>query len=164
CILSGPRSEGPLKRGAPMKMTMTRVVGTLVALTISIPAGAYSQERVGVATTVVGPVTITHVAASPAPLKFKDDVLLNDRVTTGDNGFARMLLAGKAIVTARERSIITITEVPGVSPIDLVSGRISVAVDKSRVRPGEVVEITPPNTITGTRRTVVVAAVTGRPP
>jgi len=144
-----------------MKMTMTRVVGTLVALTISIPAGAYSQERVGVATTVVGPVTITHVAASPAPLKFKDDVLLNDRVTTGDNGFARMLLGGKAIVTARERSIITITEVPGVSTIDLVSGRISVAVDKSRVRPGEVVEIKTPNAISGIRGTIVVAEVNG---
>jgi hypothetical protein len=144
-----------------MKTTMTWVVGTLVALTISIPAVAHSQERVGVATTVVGPVTITHVAASPAPLKFKDDVLLNDRVTTGDNGFARMLLGGKAIVTARERSIITITEAPGVSTIDLVSGRISVAVDKSRVRPGEVVEIKTPNAISGIRGTIVVAEVNG---
>jgi hypothetical protein len=144
-----------------MKTTMTWVVGTLVALTISIPAVAHSQERVGVATTVVGPVTITHVATSPAPLKFKDDVLLNDRVTTGDNGFARMLLGGKAIVTARERSIITITETPGVSTIDLVSGRISVAVDKSRVRPGEVVEIKTPNAVSGIRGTIVVAEVSG---
>jgi hypothetical protein len=144
-----------------MKTTMTWVVGTLVALTISIPAVAHSQERVGVATTVVGPVTITHVAASPAPLKFKDDVLLNDRVTTGDNGFARMLLGGKAIVTARERSVITITEVPGVTTIDLVSGRISVAVDKARVRPGEVVEIKTPNAISGIRGTIVVAEVNG---
>ena len=144
-----------------MKTTMTCVIGTLVALTVSIPAVAYSQERVGVATTVVGPVTITHVAASPAPLKFKDDVLLNDRVTTGDNGFARMLLGGKAIVTARERSIVTITEVPGVSTIDLVSGRISVAVDKSRVRPGEIVEIKTPNAVSGIRGTIVVAEVSG---
>ena len=144
-----------------MKTTMNWVVGTLVALTISIQAVAHAQERVGIATTVVGPVTITHVAAAPAPLKFKDDVLLNDRVTTGDTGFARMLLGGKAIVTARERSIITITEVPGVSTIDLVSGRISVAVDKSRVRPGEVVEIKTPNAISGIRGTIVVAEVIG---
>ena len=144
-----------------MRTTMTRVLGMLLASTISIPAVAYAQERVGVATTVMGPVTITHVATAPAPLKFKDDVLLNDRVTTGDKGFARMLLGGKAIVTARERSVITITEVPGVSTIDLVSGRISVAVDKSRMRPGEVVEIKTPNAISGIRGTTVVAEVVG---
>ena len=139
--------------------TMTRVLGTLLALTISIPAAAWSQERVGVATTVVGPVTITHVATSPAPLKFKDDVLLNDRVTTGEKAFARVLLGGKAIVTARERSTITITEAPGVSTIDLTSGRIAVAVDKSRMRPGDVVEIKTPNAISGVRGTIVVAEV-----
>ena len=144
-----------------MKTTMTRVLGMLLALTIAIPAVASAQERVGVATTVVGPVTITHEATSPAPLKFKDDVLLNDRVTTGDKGFARMLLGGKAIVTARERSVITITEVPGVSTIDLVSGRISVAVVKSRMRPGEVVEIKTPNAVSGIRGTIVVAEVVG---
>ena len=69
-----------------MKTTMTRVLGMLLALTIAIPAVASAQERVGVATTVVGPVTITHEATSPAPLKFKDDVLLNDRVTTVTRG------------------------------------------------------------------------------
>jgi hypothetical protein len=153
-------SNASIKRGAAMKSTMARVLGML-ALTISIPAVAGAQERVGVATTVVGPVTVTHVATSPAPLKFKDDVLLNDRVTTGENAFARMLLGGKAIVTARERSIVTITEVPGVSTIDLVSGRISVAVDKSRMRPGEVVEIKTPNTVSGIRGTIVVAEATG---
>src|SRR5256886_4737514 len=154
-------SNASIKRGAPMKTTMTRVLGMLLALTIAIPAVASAQERVGVATTVVGPVTITHEATSPAPLKFKDDVLLNDRVTTGDKGFARMLLGGKAIVTGRERSVITIIEVPGVSTIDLVSGRISVAVDKSRMRPGEVVEIKTPNAVSGIRGTIVVAEVVG---
>jgi len=48
-----------------------------------------------------------------------------------------------------------------VSTIDLVSGRISVAVDKSRVRPGEVVEIKTPNAVSGIRGTIVVAEVSG---
>jgi hypothetical protein len=144
-----------------MRTTMIRLLSVL-ALAISLPTAAAAQERVGVATTVVGPVTVTHVATSPAPLKFKDDVLLNDRVATGDNAFARMLLGGKAIVTARERSIVTITEAPGVSTIDLASGRISVAVDKSRMRPGEVVEIKTPNAVSGIRGTIVVAEVAGR--
>ena len=137
--------------------TTTRLLGVLITVAITIPATA--QERVGVATTVVGPVTVARVAASPTPLKFKDDVFINDRVTTGEQGFARMLLGGKAIVTARERSVITITEVPGVSTIEVVSGRISVAVDKSRMRPGEVVEIKTPNAVSGIRGTIVVAEV-----
>jgi hypothetical protein len=137
--------------------TTTGLLGVLITLTIAMPAVA--QERVGVATTVVGPVTVARVPSPPTPLKFKDDVFLNDRVTTGEQGFARMLLGGKAIVTARERSVITITEVPGVSTIDVVSGRVSVAVDKSRMRPGEVVEIKTPNAVSGIRGTIVVAEV-----
>ena len=143
-----------------MKTTTTRVLGVL-ALAISMPALAGAQARVGVATTVVGPVTVTRTATSPAPLKFRDDVMLNDRVATGDQAFARMLLGGKAIVTAREHSVVTITEAPGVSTIDLASGRISVAVEKSRMRPGEVVEIKTPNAVSGIRGTIVVAEVSG---
>ena len=143
-----------------MKTTTTRVLGVL-ALAISMPALAGAQARVGVATTVVGPVTVTRAATSPAPLKFRDDVMLNDRVATGDQAFARMLLGGKAIVTAREHSIVTITETPGVSTIDLVSGRISVAVDKARMRRGDVVEIKTPNAVSGIRGTIVVAEVAG---
>lgn len=143
-------------------MTGTKV-GVLggVVLAIVMPAFACAQARVGVATTVVGPVSVTHAAASPAPLKFKDDVFLNDRVATGDQGFARMLLGGKAIITARERSVVTITEAPGVSTIDVVSGRISVAVDRARMSPGELVEIKTPNAVSGIRGTIVVAEVVG---
>ncbi|HEV8584437.1 MAG TPA: FecR domain-containing protein [Methylomirabilota bacterium] len=141
-----------------MKTTMT---GMLLALTLTIPAVAASQERVGVATTVVGPVTIARVATPPAPLKFKDDVFLNDRVVTGEKGFARMLLGGKAIVTAREHSVITINEMPGVSTVDLISGRIAVAVDKARMKPGEIVEIRTPNAVAGIRGTIVVAEALG---
>jgi hypothetical protein len=140
---------------------MSRAVGTMLGLTLLIPAAAVAQERVGVATTVVGAVTVTHVASAPAPLKFKDDVLLNDRITTGDKGFARMLLGGKAVVTAREHSVITINEVPGVATVDLASGRVSIAVDKSKMRPGDVVEIRTPNAVAGIRGTVVVAEATG---
>jgi FecR protein len=138
---------------------MTGLLSLLSALAIAMPAAA--QERVGVATTVVGAVTVTRVAAPPTPLKFKDDVFLNDRVATGEQAFARMLLGGKAIVTARERSVVTITEVPGLSTIDVVSGRVSVAVDKSRMRPGEIVEIKTPNAVSGIRGTIVVAEVSG---
>lgn len=142
-------------------MTTTKVRVFSIVLALTIPAFAGGQERVGVATTVVGAVTVTHTAASPTALKFRDDVFLNDRVATGDRAFARMLLGGKAVVTAREHTVLTITEVPGVSTIDLLIGRISVAVDKARMNPGEVVEIKTPNAVSGIRGTIVVAEVTG---
>jgi len=62
-------------------------------------------------------------------------------------------------VTARERSVLTITEVPGTSTIELGAGRISVAVSKGLMKPGEVVEIRTPNAVTAIRGTVVVAEV-----
>src|SRR5687768_1176114 len=136
---------------------VTRTLGPLsLALSVAITAPAWSQERVGVVTTVIGPVTVTRASLPGAPLKFKDDILLRDRVTTGDNAITRILLGGRVVVTARERSTLTITEVPGLSTIDLTTGRIAVAVDKTRMKPGERVEILTPNAIAGVRGTVLI--------
>jgi hypothetical protein len=71
----------------------------------------------------------------------------------------RVLLGGKATVTARERSVLTITEVPGVATVHLDEGRISVAVSKGLMKPGESIEIKTPNAVTAIRGTVVVAEV-----
>ena len=71
----------------------------------------------------------------------------------------RVLLGGKATVTARERSVLTITEVPGVATVHLDEGRVSVAVSKGLMKPGESIEIKTPNAITAIRGTVVVAEV-----
>src|SRR4051812_3404895 len=102
-----------------MRMS-TGTLGSLsVALSVVMAAPAWSQERVGVVTTVIGPVTVARAAAPAEPLKFKDDVFLRDRVTTGDAAMTRILMGGKVVVTARERSTLTITEVPGLSTIDL---------------------------------------------
>ena len=130
-----------------------------VSLSMALPAS--SQERVGIVTAVIGPVTVARISTPPAPLGFKDPVYLRDRVATGDNAITRILLGGKVIVTARERSTLTITEVPGVSTIDLTSGRIAVAVDKTRMKPGERVDVRTPNAIAGVRGTVLIVEVDG---
>jgi FecR protein len=93
------------------------------------------------------------------PLQFKDDVYVRDRITTGDRSLVRVLLGGKAIVTARERSVLTITEIPGVSTVHLEEGRISVAVSKGLMKASEVIEIKTPNAVSAIRGTVVVAEV-----
>jgi len=64
-------------------------------------------------------------------------------------------------VTAREHSVLTINEVPGTSTVDLSSGRISVVVDKAKMKAGEVVEIRTPNAVAGIRGTIVVAETNG---
>jgi FecR-like protein len=126
-----------------------------------LPATAFAQAtKAGVVTTLEGNVTAARaVAAQPVVLKFKDDVFLQDRVVTGEQSFARLLLGGKAVVSIRERSAVTITEVPGRSTIDIESGKIALSVAGDRMQPGEVINIKTPNAVAGVRGTVVVAQV-----
>src|SRR5262250_944527 len=96
--------------------------GSLVA---TLPSLASAQStKAGVVTTLEGNVTVTRISLAPQPLKFRDDVFVNDKVVTGDQSLARMLLGGKAVVTVRERSSLTITETPGKATIDLEAGKI----------------------------------------
>jgi hypothetical protein len=135
----------------------TGTLGSLsLALSVVVAVPAWALERVGIVTTVIGPVTVSRASLPVEPLKFKDEIFLRDRVTTGDNAMTRILMGGKVVVTARERSTLTITEVPGLSTIDLTSGRIAVAVDKTRMKPGERVDVRTPNAIAGVRGTVLI--------
>src|SRR6266850_5897232 len=130
-----------------------------------LPATAFAQAtKAGVVTTLEGNVTAARaVAPQPVVLKFKDDVFLQDRVVTGEQSFARLLLGGKAVVSIRERSAVTITEVPGRSTIDIESGKIALSVARDRMQPGEVINIKTPNAVAGVRGTVVVAQVAYSP-
>lgn len=133
----------------------------LVALVHLAPSTALAQAaRAGVVTTLEGTVTVTTASLPPPrPLKFRDDVFVNDRVVTGDRSIARMLLGGKAVVTVRERSSLTITEIPGKSTIALDSGKIAIAVAREKVRPGEEIEVRTPNAVAGVRGTAFIAEV-----
>jgi len=116
-----------------------RPAAAILAVATFWPTLVFGQApKAGVVTTLEGNVTVTRVALpQPQPLKFKDDVFVNDKVTTGDKAIARMLLGGKAVVTVRERSSLTITEVPGKSTIDLDAGKIALAIAKDKMKPGE---------------------------
>src|SRR6059036_329756 len=139
----------------------SRLSLVLVALTLISPASAFAQlTKAGVVTTLQGTATVTRAALTqPLPLKFRDDVFVQDRVSTGDDSVARILLGGRAIVTVRERSSLTITEVPHVSTIDVGVGRAAIAVAKERMKPGETIEIRTPNAVAGIRGTIVVVEV-----
>ena len=127
------------------------------------PAWAESVRPAGVVTALSGTATVTRASVgAPRALKFRDEVMLQDRIVTGDQSLARILLGGKAVITVRERSVVTITDSPRVSTVDVESGKIALAVAKERMRPGESIELRTPNAVAGIRGTVVIAEVTGR--
>ena len=140
---------------------IARALAALLCAVLASPSLAFAQApKAGVVTTLEGNVTARRVALpGPVPLKFKDDVFLQDTVTTGEKSLARMLLGGKAVVTVRERSVLTITEVPGRSTIDLDSGKFALAVAREKMKPGEEILIRTPNAVAGVRGTVVVTEV-----
>ena len=132
-------------------------------LLAAVPSAAFSQTAsehatsVGVVTTLAGDVTVARaVLPSPQPLRFRDDVFLRDRITTAEKSIVRVLLGGKALVTVRELSALTVTEETGRSTIDLTAGKIAMGVLRQRMRPGEVIEIRTPNAIAAVRGTVLV--------
>jgi len=144
----------------------SRRFGALAALMFALPLLALptvargEEARAGVVTKLVGTATVARATLSqPAPLHFKDDVLLQDRITTGESSAVRVLLGGKATITARERSVLTITEIPGTSTVRIASGRAAIAVAKDKMQQGEMVEIRTPNAVVAVRGTVVVAEV-----
>src|SRR5262245_1577727 len=142
-------------------MRVGRIVVAASLIAWLLPGSVSAQAtKAGVVTTLEGNVTAARTtAAQPVALKFKDDVFVNDRVVTGDRSLARLLLGGKAVVTVRERSALTITEVPGRSTIDLDSGKVAVAVAKDKMRPGEQIEVKSPNAVAAVRGTVFVVEV-----
>jgi hypothetical protein len=131
--------------------------GLIAFLTLWPAAGLAQAPRAGIVTTLKGSATATRVALpEPVVLKFKDDVFLQDRIATGEQSVARLLLGGKAVVTIRERSSLTITEVPDHATLSLQSGKMALAVAREKMRAGEVIDIRTPNAIAAVRGTVLV--------
>ncbi len=133
-------------------MRPVRLSIALLLLCAIMPSIAFGQAKAGIVTTLEGTATATRsIAPRPVLLKTKDDVLLRDRIETAERSFARVLLGGKAVVTIRERSAVTITEAPGLATIDIDSGKMGLAVARERMQPGELIEIRTPTAIVGVR-------------
>ncbi|MGH7399250.1 MAG: FecR domain-containing protein [Candidatus Rokuibacteriota bacterium] len=139
-----------LARFAPAALLLAIWPGVALAQ----PAGG---RGVGVVTTLAGTVTVARAALpAPKPLRFKDDVFVRDHIATAEESLVRVLLGGKALVTVRELSSLTIKEEAGRATLDLTSGKIAMGVVRRRMRPSEVIEIRTPNAIAAIRGTVLV--------
>ena len=127
------------------------------------PVQAEDPHGIGIVTTLTGQATITRAALplQSSPLKFRDELFYRDHISTKEHSMARVLLGGKALITVRELSELTITEEPGrQSIVDLAIGKLSMAVVHSRMSPGETIEVRTPNAVAGVRGTVLVVEVT----
>src|SRR5215470_11787825 len=142
---------------------MVRWISLAIALATSLasmPATAQTATPVGIVTTLQGQATVAHVASSSTlPLKFKDSIFERDRINTAENSIVKVLMGGRAVVTVRELSVLTITEDLGGTTINLESGKIAVAVAKQRMKPGEKLEVHTPNAVAAVRGTVFVVEV-----
>jgi hypothetical protein len=124
-------------------------------------AAAQSEESAGIVTTVNGNATLIRAMAlaQPVSLRMRDQILVRDRIQTQEHSLVRVLLGGKALITIRELSVLTVTEEANRVTVDLQSGKVGVAVVKGRMRPGEVIEIRSPNATAAVRGTVFVVEV-----
>jgi hypothetical protein len=127
---------------------------------------AEAPAAAGVVSSLKGQATVTHAVRpdEPAALKFRDPVFGRDKISTKEESIARVLLGGKALITVRELSELTITEEPNKpSIVDIAKGKIALAVASQRMSPGEAIEIRTPNAVAAVRGTVVIVEVEPAP-
>ncbi len=137
------------------------VVAGMAVLMFPFLGSAQAAPEVGVVTTLQGEATVARVASTaPLPLKFRDSIFEKDRINTGEKSIVKVLMGGRAIVTVRELSVLTITEEVGRTVVNLESGKIAVGVAKQRMKPGETLEVHTPNAVAAVRGTVFVVEVT----
>ena len=138
-----------------------RLLSPLVLILAPVSAWAQAQPQVGIVTTLQGQATVSRLATpAPLPLKFKDSIFELDKINTAEKSIVKVLMGGKAVVTVRELSVLTITEDLGKTTVNLESGRIAVAVAKQLMKPGDRIEVHTPNAVAAVRGTVFVVEVT----
>ena len=75
--------------------------------------------------------------------------------------FARLLLGGRVMVLARERSSLSLTEVPGAATIEIVAGRIALTVDRENLSPEDLVEVRTPHAVASVQDSTLIVEVSG---
>ena len=145
-------------------MAAYRAIKTFLAvgLIVGVPgyARAQGQAGVGVVTTLVGEATVTRAAmAQDQALKKRDDVFPKDLISTKERSLVHVLMGGKALLTVRELSVLTVTEDGGRATVNLQSGKVGLAVVRERMRPGDVIEVHTPHAVAAVRGTVLVVEI-----
>lgn len=138
-----------------------RPLSALVLTLVPVSAWAQAQPQVGIVTTLEGQATVSRLATPASlPLKFKDSIFERDKINTAEKSIVKVLMGGKAVVTVRELSVLTITEDLGKTTVNLESGKIAVSVARQLMKPGDRLEVHTPNAVAAVRGTIFVVEVT----
>jgi hypothetical protein len=145
-------------------MSVRGAIGVLAFLGLvgGVPGYALAQEQpgIGVVSTLIGEATVARgTTTKPLALKMRDDVFMQDRISTKERSLVHVLMGGKALLTVRELSVVTITEDGGRATVDLQSGKVGLAVVRQRMKPGEIIEIRTPHAVAAVRGTVLVVEI-----
>src|SRR5262249_12114156 len=138
------------------------LVAPTLALLLHGVASAQTLSRAGTVTSVSGHVIMSRGTSNDVgPLKLRDAILDQDQIGTGEGSSARFLLGGKALVTVRELSSVTVVHQPGQVGLRLSEGVVTLAVARPRTRPEESFEIQLPQAVVSARGGVFVVEATG---
>jgi len=145
-------------------MSVQGAIGVLAFLGLvgGVPAYVLAQEQpgIGVVSTLIGEATVARGTTTKLlALKMRDDVFMQDRISTKERSLVHVLMGGKALLTVRELSVLTITEDGGRATVDLQSGKIGLAVLRQKMKPGEIIEIRTPHAVAAVRGTVLVVEI-----
>jgi hypothetical protein len=145
-------------------MSVRGAIGVLAFLGLvgCVPGYVLAQEQpgIGVVSTLIGEATVARgTTTRPLALKMRDDVFMQDRISTKERSLVHVLMGGKALLTVRELSVVTITEDGGRATVDLQSGKVGLAVVRQRMKPDEIIEIRTPHAVAAVRGTVLVVEI-----
>jgi len=141
---------------------MKKVLALLVVAAMT-PIAALAQQpgqANGIVTTLDGTATIARSPnVAPARLQYKDPVSVGNRIETQKESIVKVLMGGRALITVRELSALTITEDAGKATVNLTGGKVRV--QTIGFRSGESVEIRTPNAIASVRGSIGIVEVSG---
>ena len=156
------RGYGPVR--SERTVAAWRAIRSMAVMAFVVGAPGYVQASeapgVGVVTTLVGEATVVRTAAAqPRNLRMRDSVQPLDRITTKERSLVHVLMGGKALLTVKELSVVTVTEDGGRATIDLQSGKVGLAVVHEKMKPGDVIEVKTPQAVAAVRGTVLVVEI-----
>jgi len=156
------RGFGPVR--SERTVAAWRAIRSMAVMAFVVGAPGYVQASeapgVGVVTTLVGEATVVRTAAAqPRNLRMRDSVLPLDRITTKERSLVHVLMGGKALLTVKELSVVTVTEDGGRATVDLQSGKVGLAVVHEKMKPGDVIEVKTPQAVAAVRGTVLVVEI-----
>lgn len=135
-----PGSSTVRQRFAVAMVALAAAWSATVSTAVALPEGF------GIVTALCGSATVSRAATS-APLHFKDSVVKRDRISTAGNSLVRVLLGGRAIVTVRELSELTIADRASTISLELSGGRVGLSVARQLMDTGETVDVHTPNAV-----------------